>query len=452
MIEDKVSIFNKMINIFKDNIKNIKDERRQRADLKYSYTDIILGAFSMLYFQNPSWLSFQTKMQDNNGQNNATSIFGIEIPSQNHSKNLLDKLKPEVFKKVYDDILLECERLNIINQFIFMKEYLLVAVDGVQYHSSQKIKCKCCQTKTDSKTGVVTYSHVAITPTIVHPKLKKVIALFQEYITNKDGEEKQDCEINTTKRWLDTFDILNFLKKKYKVIILGDDLYSRFPMVQKILDKGHSFILVCKNKSHKALYKTVESYKQMKAVKTFTITKIHNGKKQTWTYNWINKILLNGNKKDNIEVNWCELIIVNSEGKQLHCFSFVTDLNITQNNIEDIIEAGRTRWKVENENNNTLKNHGYDLAHNYGHGDEYLSQNICTLNILAFLFHTVQEFEDKNYIKVRAIIGTRKEFFQTLNMLTTIFVLKSFDKMIEFIIIQRTNGKKADNMGDYIVM
>jgi hypothetical protein len=452
MSEERVSIFAKMINIFKDNIKNINDERRQRSDLKYSYTDIILGAFSMLYFQNPSWLSFQQKMQDNNGDNNAASMFGIDIPNQNHSKKLLDKLKPTVFKKVYDDILLKCETLGIINQFIFMKEYLLVAVDGVQYHSSQKVKCNCCQTKKDSKTGVVTYSHVAITPTLVHPKLKKVIALFQEFITNKDGDEKQDCEINATKRWLDTFDILNFLKKKYKVIILGDDLYSRYPMIQKIIDKGHSFILVCKATSHKVLYKTVEAYKQAKSVKTFTITRIHNGKKQTLTYNWINKILLNGNKEDNMEVNWCELIIVNSDGKRTNTFSFVTDLKITKDNVEEIIEAGRTRWKIENENNNTLKNHGYDLAHNYGHGDKYLSQNICSLNILAFLFHTVQEFEDENYIEARAIIGARREFFQTLNMLTTMFVLKSFDKMLEFIIIQRTNGKKVDNMGDYIVM
>ena len=128
----------------------------------------------MLYFQNPSWLSFQKKMQDNNGNNNANTIFGIDIPVETYSKKILDKLKPVVFKKIYDDILLECERLDIIRQFVFMKEYLLVAVDGVQYHSSTKIKCSCCQTKKDSKTRVITYSHVTITPTLVHPKLKKL--------------------------------------------------------------------------------------------------------------------------------------------------------------------------------------------------------------------------------------------------------------------------------------
>jgi hypothetical protein len=74
---------------------------------------------------------------------------------------------------------------------------------------------------------------------------------------------------------------------------------------------------------------------------------MYKGKKQTLTYNWINEILLNGNKEDNMEVNWCELIIVNSEGKRTNTFSFVSDLKITKNNVEEIIEAGRTRWKIE---------------------------------------------------------------------------------------------------------
>jgi len=37
-------------------------------------------------------------------------------------------------------------------------------------------------------------------------------------------------------------------------------------------------------------------------------------------------------------------------------------------------------------------------------------------------------------------------------MLTTMFVFKSLDKMLEFIIIQRTNGKKVNDMGKYMIM
>lgn len=47
-------LFNKMVIIFKDNMEHIKNGRRQRFDLKYNYTNIILGAFNILYFQNPS--------------------------------------------------------------------------------------------------------------------------------------------------------------------------------------------------------------------------------------------------------------------------------------------------------------------------------------------------------------------------------------------------------------
>jgi len=39
-----------------------------------------------------------------------------------------------------------------------------------------------------------------------------------------------------------------------------------------------------------------------------------------------------------------------------------------QQNVAEIVSAGRTRWKIENENNNTLKTKGYHFAHNFGHG------------------------------------------------------------------------------------
>jgi hypothetical protein len=444
-MEEKSSIFENLKNIVIDNIKNIKDTRKQRSDLKYSFKDIILGAFSLFYFQNGSWLQFQTKMQTKSGKNNAKTLFDIEnIPVDNHIRKILDKINPESFKKIYDNILEESHRLGIFDQFVFMKHYILLAIDGTHYHSSKNIKCKCCQSKKNSKTGDTTYFHTAITPTIVHPKLKKVIALFQEFISNDDGNKKQDCEVNTSKRWLDKFTLFS---KKYKVIILGDDLYSRVPMIKKIVEKSHSYILVCKETSHKILYKQVETFKLANSHKTLVKSRIHNGKKQILTYNFINGLLLTGSNVDNVEVNWCELVITDLNGKQLHCFSFVTNLKITLNNVEEIVEGGRTRWKIENENNNILKTKGYNLEHNFGHGKEYLSQNLCSLNILAFLFHTIQEFYDETYIELRANIGARKSLFDAMNVLTTMFTFKSFDKMIEFILISRQTdgGVKLDD-------
>jgi hypothetical protein len=125
MKEEKSGIFENLKSIIIENIKNIKDDRRQRSDLKYSFKDIILGAFSLFYFQNNSWLQFQTQMQTASGKNNAKTLFDIEnIPVDNHIRNILDKVDPKSFKKIYDDIVAECQRLGILNQFVFMKEYL----------------------------------------------------------------------------------------------------------------------------------------------------------------------------------------------------------------------------------------------------------------------------------------------------------------------------------------
>ena len=101
------------------------------------------------------------------------------------------------------------------------------------YHSSKNISCKCCQSKTNSETHEVHYFHSVITPTIVNPNIKKVLPLMQEFISNEDGNDKQDCEVNASKRWLDTFKA----PTSDKVIILGDDLYSREPMIKKVLEK-----------------------------------------------------------------------------------------------------------------------------------------------------------------------------------------------------------------------
>ena len=50
--------------------------------------------------------------------------------------------------------------------------------------------------------------------------------------------------------------------------------------------------------------------------------------------------------------------------------------------------CGRTRWKIENETFNVLKNQGYHLEHTFGHGKETLPSVLVVLNLLAFALHT----------------------------------------------------------------
>lgn len=67
-------------------------------------------------------------------------------------------------------------------------------------------------------------------------------------ITNKDGDEKQDCEINASKRWLDKD---HLIAKYFKLAILGDDLFCKTSLILDIRQKGYNYIFVCKDSSHK---------------------------------------------------------------------------------------------------------------------------------------------------------------------------------------------------------
>lgn len=86
---------------------------------------------------------------------------------------------------------------------------------------------------------------------------------------------------------------------------------------------------------------------------------------------------------DALKVNWCELIILDENGKKCYQNSFITNHLINSDNVAEIVNAGRTRWKIENENNNVLKTKGYHMEHNFGHGKKHLSSLLLTLNLLA---------------------------------------------------------------------
>ncbi|SEH05585.1 hypothetical protein [Candidatus Venteria ishoeyi] len=114
---------------------------------------------------------------------------------------------------------------------------------------------------------------------------------------------------------------------------------------------------------------------------------------------------------------------------------------ITDENIVKIVIAGRARWKVENENNNILKNHGYHFDLNFGHGKQHLSNLIATLIILTYLLHTVLDWMDTAYHTVRSLLPSRRTFFEHLRALIQYFLFDSWEHLINFML----DGLKNEN-------
>ena len=134
-----------------------------------------------------------------------------------------------------------------------------------------------------------------------------------------------------------------------------------------------------------------------------------------------------------LDVNWCELTLTREDtGAQLYKNAWITDFAVSETTVEAIVRDGRSRWKVENENNNVLKTKGYHLEHNFGHGSQYLASLLLSLNLLAFLFHTVLDLVDEKYRLIRQALRTRRKFFQHIDTLLCYFQFATWDELFSF--------------------
>lgn len=421
--------FGTMMNEFRQVIGQFPDKRTGQ-NTTYSMEDIALGAFSVFFTQSPSFLAHQTAMTEAKGISNAQTLFGLHaIPSDNHIRKILDVVPPQEVFPMFENVLNALNELGHLQAFRAFDEQLLIALDGTQYHSSNNILCENCSVK-EHRNGQTSYSHTVITPVIVSPGRKQVLPLEPEFITPQDGHEKQDCETEAAKRWISQhgarYGALN-------TTLLGDDLYSRQPLCEQVLAAGLNFIFVCKAQSHPTLYDWLDGLNTAQAVETLIVERRKGKKRETDTYRFVNQVPIRDHD-DALRVNWCELITTGSDGKVIYRNAFISNHRISADNVVAMVAAGRARWKVENENNNTLKTKGYHLSHNFGHGKQHLSTLLVSLNLLAFLFHTVLDMMDCKYQLIRAALPTRKTFFDDIRALTRYLCFDSFDAMLDFML------------------
>ena len=392
--------------------------------------DGVLAAFAVFFMQSSSFLAHQRLLQSKKGRNNARSLFQVEaIPSDPQIRNLVDPLSNEYFQEDFWFLLDELKDQQRLMQFRNDLNTYAIALDGVNFFSSEKISCPKCL-KREDRSGTEHFYHSAITPVFVKPGQAQVLPLPPEFIVPQDGREKQDCERVAAKRWL-AHHHRHFPDRS--VTYLGDDLYANQPLCQLIAETYHQlFILVCKPESHTSLYEWLDFLEKTGGVENVTQRQWNGKHGELWQYRFAQQVPLRQGDEA-LSVNWLELVIAHeTTGKILYQNSFVTNHAITAANVIPLAQVGRTRWKIENENNNTLKTKGYHLEHNFGHGQQDLANVLATLNLLAFLLHSIQELIEPAYQRLRRALGARKTFFNDLRALTRYMVFDTWEDLFRF--------------------
>lgn len=367
--------------LVRQDFHKVADSRANNS--KISVADALMSALAMFQLKDPSLLAFDKRRQEE--PENLHSMFGIkDIPCDTQMRTILDPLPPNSLRAPFRSIFREIQRGKDFEKMAFYDGHYLLSGDGTGFYSSEKVCSPYCLGK-KNKNGKTLYYQQMYAASFVHPDSKVVIPVFPEMITQQDGAKKQDCERTAAKRFYQEF------RREHphlQVIVVEDGLSSNGPHIRDLQRLNLRFILGAKPADHEYLFAQL---RQATEAGTATELSLLDQEDRTKGHflRFKNGVALNKSNPD-LLVNVLEYWQITKDEK-ITKFSWVTDIEITEENVFQLMRAGRARWKIENETFNTLKNQGYNLGHNYGLGHKNLSAVFTILMMLAFLIDQAQQ-------------------------------------------------------------
>lgn len=370
-----------LLALTRDDFKKIIDTRANNVTI--TLDDALMAALAMFQLKDPSLLAFDKRRMED--PENLHSIYGIDnIPCDSQMRTLLDPIELPLLRAPFLSVFRKLQRGKDFEKLTYYDGHYLLSADGTGFYSSQKVSSPYCMSK-KKRNGDILYHQQMYAAAFVHPDSKVVIPVMPEIISNRDGNNKNDCERNASKRFFNEF------RREHphlKVIVVEDALSSNGPHIRELQGLNLRFILGVKPGDHAVLFKQFRQADRDGKTQTFACLDSKDGQKGH-SFTFMNNVPLNDSNPD-LLVNILEYLQINKDGK-VTTFSWVTDIPLTEENVTCIMCAGRARWKIENETFNTLKNQGYNLGHNYGLGKKNLSAVFTVLMMLAFLIDQAQQ-------------------------------------------------------------
>ena len=408
-----------LFRLIRSRLDRIPDTRAGEVEIPLG--DALMSGFALFSLKDPSLLAFDQRRQDPNA--NFRTIYGIDhVPCDTQMRAILDPVAPDHVLPLFGDVFRRLQRGKALERFRYLDGYYLVSLDGTTYFSSTKVHCASCLEK-HHRGGGVTYSHQLLGATLVHPDLKEVIPLAPEPIINQDGHTKNDCERNASRRWLKRF---RQEHPHLPVIVVEDALSANAPHLRDLREARVHYIIGVKPGDHAFLFQHL--YEADAAGRTHHLTLVDPATGVLHHFRFHNGVPLNESNPDEL-VHVLEYWEIHADGK-VQYFSWITDFVLTPDNVFAIMRGGRARWKIENEIFNTLKNQGYHLEHNYGHGEQNLSVVLAFLMMLAFLVDQTQQLCCPLFQAAWHKLGTKRHLWEEIRTCFRVFLFNSMTALL----------------------
>lgn len=408
-----------LLKTIRQSFEAIPDHRSPRSPIALS--DALMAGLAMFGLKYPSLLKFDEAYREGVIRANLKTLYGVErAPCDTQLRTILDPVDPHPLRPAFRAVHRHLQRHKALEAYQYLEGHYLLSIDGTGQFASSAIHCAECCVKTHR--GQESYYHQLLGAVLVHPELPTVLPLAPEAITRQDGATKNDCERNAAKRLLVQ---LRCEFPKLKLIVVEDSLSANGPHLELLHELNLRYIIGVKEGDHEALFAAVRT--KLQTGECAEIKYTEQGIEQG--YRFVNELPLNTTHPQ-LRVNFLEYW--ENKGESQLRFSWITDIELSQDNVERIMRGGRARWKIENETFNTLKK-GYNLEHNYGHGQQHLTTVLGFLMMLAFLVDQAQELGCRLWQAARAHFRSRTSLWERLRVLFTGFYIPDWKTLWEAI-------------------
>ncbi len=381
------------------------EDPRAADQLTYPLHDPLMSGFALMFFPHPSLLPFQRALQQKRRRCHLQTIFGVpEVPSDTQMREIRDGVEPEPLRALLPQLCEKVRRAGWGSRCTTTRPsgqhqgtYYTVALEGSEYCPSTKVQCPHCLRQPDAK-GQVHYSHLGVGATLGQAGSHQGVPVDAEAVRNPTAESHpQDCELTAGKRRIAR---LRREHRQMALIVIGEDLYSHVPFVEQLQPLRLPYVLVAKPDSHPTLMATVAAAEAHGVSQPGQWEEGSGTRRRIYTYRIVRQAPLAA--ENPVPVTFVEVGEHAAGGELLYHNSWITDLDVTAENVAGVVRIGRTRWKIEHEQLNVQKNHGDELTHTYGHGQHGLSRVFYLLNLLAYVAHVSVELGDRLYQRCRA--------------------------------------------------
>jgi len=412
----------KLIKLVKKGFEAIKDSRTE--NYSYELASYLSLAFAMFHLKDSSLSGFRDKFEVR--AENLDRVYGVKtLPGDTAIRKSIDQIEPKELQSLFKPQLDYLKSQDVIEKRHVLGKYTAVSVDGTGHYCSGKKGCPQCMVK-NHRNGKTTYYHQLLGAVAVHPKQSTVFPVACEAIVKQDGSTKNDCELNASKRIIPQ--IRQTLGVEEAIVAIFDALYINGPHIKALADESINYIIGSKGQTYVDIQ--VEALRKQDKLQSLT----WETKDKVCTVNFANGLILNGQHQD-ILTNYFEYTEVDKlTEKQTFYSTWITDIEITLENIQELVEVARARWKIENETFNTLKNQGYHLEHNYGHGKKYLATNFAILTFLAFLVDQITRHLDKDFQAAKTVCKTFKNLWESIRSVFYLLPTMSMNAIYRFIV------------------